>query len=124
MQEHQRGHVVDDAGGVAQGAQPLAGHLGPDDLVMVKAHPAGGLVPAGGRLADVVQQRRQPQHQVRLAVLQRDRLLEHRQRMGVDVLVLVVLIDLQAHRGHLGQHVLGQPGVHHQLNAGPRIGPE
>ena len=91
--------------------------------MVVKAHATTGFVSPGGRLTDVVQQRRQPQHQVGLAALQRDRLVQDRQRMRVDILVLVVLVDLQAHRGHLGQHVRGQPGVHHQLDTGPRVGP-
>ena len=55
------------------------------------------------RLADVVQQRRQPQDQVGLRrrlvrLLQVDRLRQHGQRVLVDVLVLVVLVDRQPHR--------------------------
>jgi hypothetical protein len=93
--------------------------------VVVEAHPATGDVPAGVRLADVVQQRREPQHQVRLGVrlLQLDRLLQHHQGVLVDILVLVVLVNLQAHGGDLGQHVRGEPGVHHQLDTGPRLDP-
>ncbi len=125
MQEDQVGDLADDVLGVSQRAQPLAHHLRADHLVVVEAHPAARLEPPGGRLADVVQQRRQPQHQVRLArriggALQVDRLVQHGQRVPVDVLVLVVLVDLQLHGRHLGQHVVGQPGLHQQLDAAAR----
>jgi hypothetical protein len=71
-------------------------------------------------LADVVQQRRQPQHQVRRRrvrgrPLQRDRLVQHGQRVAVDVLVLVVLVDLHAQRRQLGQDDVGQAGGDEQL---------
>ena len=59
VQVHQLRHVVDHLLGVAAApASACATILAPDDLVMMKAHPAVGLVPAGRRLADVVQQRR------------------------------------------------------------------
>ena len=45
------------------------------------------------------------------SVLLRDRLLEHGQRVLVDVLVLVVLVALQPQRGQLGQDLVGQPGL-------------
>jgi hypothetical protein len=32
----------------------------------------------------------------------------------------VPLVDLQPERGQLGQHLVGQPGVDQQLQAGPR----
>ena len=64
MQIHQLRHVVDHLLGVLQRPHPLAGHLGADHLVVMKAHPAVGFVPARRGLADVVQQRRPAQHQV------------------------------------------------------------
>jgi hypothetical protein len=79
--------------------------------VVVERDAAARLLATGAGLADVVQQRSQPQHQVGSVVLQRDGPLEHAQGVLVDVLVLVVLVDLQAQRRQLGQHVLGQPGV-------------
>ena len=51
--------------GVPQRRQPLAHQLGADHLVVVEGHPPARLVPPRRRLADVVQQRGQPQHQVR-----------------------------------------------------------
>ena len=44
--------------------QPLAGHLRPDHLVVVEGHLPAGQQRPGPRLADVVQDRGQPQHQV------------------------------------------------------------
>ena len=114
----------------AECPHPRGRQLGPDHLVVVEADPAAGLEPARGRLADVVHQGRQPQHQVRaghdrvgVAVvrLQRDRLLQHGEGVLVDVLVPVVLVDLQAQGGQLGQHVVGQAGVHQQRQAGTRV---
>ncbi len=89
--------------------------------MVVKAHPAVGLVLAGARLADVMQQRRPPQHQIGALVLQLDRLPQHRQRMLVDVLVLVVLVDGHPHPADLGQHHVAHPGLHHQIDAGDRV---
>ena len=64
VQEDQPGDVLDEVLRVPQRLQPLARQLGADHLVVVERDPAAGLVPPGGRLADVVQQRGQPQHQV------------------------------------------------------------
>nr|CEL15991.1 hypothetical protein [Kibdelosporangium sp. MJ126-NF4]CTQ93915.1 hypothetical protein [Kibdelosporangium sp. MJ126-NF4] len=125
VQEHQRGDALDDVLRVPQRPQTLADHLGADHLVVVEAHATTGQVPPRVRLADVVQQRGQPQDQVRLAAvrLQVDRLLQHDQRVLVHVLVLVVLVDLQPHRGHLGQHVPRQARLDQQLDAVPRVRP-
>ena len=123
MQVHQLRYVVDHLLRVLQRPHPLADHLRADHLVVVEAHPAVGLVLAGGRLADVVQQRRPAQHQIRAAVrlLEVDRLPQHRQRMLVDVLVLMVFVDGHPHRAHLGQHHIAQAGLHHQVDAGDRV---
>ncbi len=48
-------------------------------------------------------------------------LLEHHQRVLVDVLVAVVLVDLEAQRRQLGQHVVGQAGVDQHLEPRPRL---
>ena len=80
----------------------VEGHLGP-------------LEPPGRGLADVMQQRRQPAHDVRLVaagLLQVDGLLQHRQRVRVDVLVTHVLVAFQAQRGQLREEVLGDAGAH------------
>ena len=65
MQLDQPGHVVDDVLREAQRLQPLAGQLGADHLVVVEGDAAARLEPPGLRLADVVHQRGQPQHEVR-----------------------------------------------------------
>jgi hypothetical protein len=49
--------------------------------------------------------------------LQVDRLLQHGQRVLVDVLVPVVLVALQRQRRQLGEHALGEPGVDEQAQA-------
>ena len=121
MQIHQLRDVVDHLLGVLQRAHALPGHLRADHLVVMKAHAAVGLVPAGGGLADVMQQRRPPQHQIRALVLKGDRLPQHRQRMLIDVLVLMVFVDGHPHRAHFRQHHIAQPGLHHQVDARDRI---
>ena len=64
VQEGQPGDRLDDVLRVPQRGQPLAHQLRPDHLVVVEGDPPARLVASGRRLADVVQQRRQPQHQV------------------------------------------------------------
>ena len=98
--------------------------------MVVERDAAAVLEPAGGRLADVVQQGGQPQHEVGTgdrsvrSGLERDRLLQHGERVLVDVLVPVVLVDREPQRRDLGQHLVGQPGVDQQLQARPRVRPE
>ncbi len=123
MEVHELGDLLDDLLRVPQRAQTLAGHLRADHLVVVEAHAAALDEPAGGRLADVVEQRREPQHEVRLRarLLEVDRLVEHDEGVLVDVLVLVVLVDLQPHGRHLRQHVVGEAGVDHQLEPPARV---
>ncbi len=41
--------------------------------------------------------------------------------MGVDVLVLVVLVDLHPHGGHLRQHDVGDPDLDQPLQTGDRV---
>ncbi len=64
VQLDQPGHVLDDVLREPQGPQPGPGQLRPDHLVVVERHPAAGLEAPGLRLADVVHQRGQPQHQI------------------------------------------------------------
>ncbi len=52
--------------------------------------------------------------------LQIDRLLEHRQRVLVDVLVAVVLVTLEGERRQLGQDVRRQAGLHQKRQPEPR----
>ena len=83
VQLDQPGHRGDRLLVVAHRLEPLGHHPGADQLVVVERHPSPGLEAAGRRLADVVQQRGEAQHQVRplaaAAALQRDRLFEHGQ---------------------------------------------
>ncbi len=116
MQIHQLGDVVDHLLGVLQRAHPLSRHLRANHLVVMKTHSAVGLVLAGAGLADVVQQRRPAQHQIRAVVLERDRLAQHRQRMLIHVLVLMVFVDGHPHRAHFREHHVAEPGLHHQVD--------
>ena len=100
---------------------PRLGQLGADHLVVVEGDPPVGLEAAGPRLADVVQQRGEPQHQVGPVGLQVDGLLQHGQRVLVDVLVPVVLVALQPQRRQLGQHPVGQTGVDQQPQSLARV---
>ena len=47
---------------------------------------------------------------------------KHRQRMLVDVLVLMVFVDGHLHAADLGQHHLTQAGLDHQVETGDRVG--
>ena len=95
--------------------------LAPDHLMVVKADSAVGLVLAGGGLADVMQQRRPTQNQIGPFIFQGDCLVQHRQRMLVDVFVLMVLVDRHPHSADLGQHHFAHPGLHHQVDPGDRV---
>jgi len=90
---------------------------------MVERHPAVRQQAAGLRLADVVQQRGQPEPQVGfqpVSGLQGDGLLQHGQRVLVDVLVPEMLIHFEPEPGNLGQHLIGHPGVHQQRDPAHR----
>ena len=122
MQIHQLGYIVDHLLGVLQRPKPLADHLCADHFVVMEADPAIGLVPTRRGLADVMQQRRPPQHQIGFTrFLQRDRLPQHRQRVLVDVLVLMVFVDGHLHATDLGQNHIAEPGPHHQFDTRYRI---
>ena len=130
VQLHQAGHLL---GGVlveGQRPHPLGGQLRADGLVEAEGDHTAGLEAAGGGLAHVVHQCGQAQHQVGpLAgpvgagrALQVDRLVEHRQGVLVDVLVVMVLVPLQLQGGQLRQHMGGQPQLGHQLQAAAGVG--
>ena len=124
MQEDQLRHRIDLVLAESQCRQPLADQLRADHVVVVERHLAARLEPASRRLADVVQQRGQPDDEVglrRQPILQLDRLLEDGQAVLVDVLVPVVLVAFQPQRGQLGQHAVREPGPHQQIEADPRV---
>ena len=123
MEGDQGGHVVGHAGGEAQLAEPGPGHRGTHHLMVVERHPAVRQQAAGLRLADVVQQRGQPEPQIGLQPVpgfQGDGLVQHGQRVLVDVLVPEMLVDLEPEPGNLGQHLIGHPGVHQQFDPAHR----
>ncbi|CAG6393505.1 conserved hypothetical protein [Actinacidiphila cocklensis] len=107
--------------GVLQLEHPRLGELGADHLVVVEGDPAVRFEAPGLRLADVVQQRGQPQHQVRPLGLQVDGLLQHRQGVLVDVLVPEVLVSLQPQCRQLGQHPVRETGLHQQAQPLARV---
>ena len=126
MQLGQPGDRLDRVPVEPERLEPPRDQLRADDLVVVEAHAAVLLEPSRRGFADVVQQRRESQHQIRARHragrpgLQVDRLLEHRERVLVDVLVPVVLVDLEPQRGQLGEHVVGETGVDEDLESAPR----
>jgi len=122
---------VHDVSGVPQRLESFAGELGSHRVVVVEGDLAAADCPAGGGLADVMQQGRQPHDQIRFMVgvgtpvdqitslLQLDGLLKDREAVLVDVLVAEVLVAFQSQRRKLGQHIVRQTGVHHQVQPGP-----
>ena len=117
VQLDELGHLVDEVVAVAERTHALAYELGADDVVVVERDRATlDEAPSLG-LADVVQQRREPDDEVGRALeatLERDRLLQHGQRVLVDVLVAMVLVALEDQRRQLGQHLRRQPGLDQQ----------
>jgi len=120
VQPDQPGHVGHHVLREPQRGQPGPGQLGADHLVVMEGNAAVRQQRPRFRLADVVQQRGQPQHQIGLQavpVLQPDGLAEHGQRMLVDVLVPVVLVRLQPEPRHLGEDLLGHAGIDEHRDA-------
>jgi len=125
VQLDQLGHVPDHVVREAQRGQPALGHLRADHLVQVEGDPPVRQQGPGLRLADVVQQRGQPDREVTVKPvprLQRDRLPQHGEAVLVDVLVPVVLVSLHPEPGYLGQNLVGHPGLHQDIDAEGRIG--
>ncbi|GDY55034.1 hypothetical protein SVIO_056570 [Streptomyces violaceusniger] len=114
MQLDQAGDILDQLIGVLELRHPVLGHLRPHHLVVVEGDPAVLLEAARLGLADVMQQRGQPQRQIGALGLQVDGLVQHRQRVLIDILVAVVLIALQAQRRKLRQDAVGEPRLHQQ----------
>ncbi len=120
MQADQLGDVLGNVVRQPQLLQPAAGQLRPDDVVVMERHPPVRQELPGLGLADVMQQRGQPQPQVRLELVplfQGDGLIEHGQRVPVNVLVPVVLVDFQPQPRHLGQEHIGNAGPDQQVDA-------
>lgn len=106
----------------AQVAKAGARKAGALHVVVVEGDPAARLEPARGGLADVVQQGGEPQRHIGLGIgmprpFECDRLPQHRQRVLVDILVVVVLVDLEAQRRHLRQELREQTGLDQQTDA-------
>ena len=115
MEEHQVPDIVDDLARVAQRPQPLPGHPRPDHLVVVEAHPAGAELP-GGRLADVVEEGGEPEHQVGAGAH------GHRDAVGQHVLVTLYRVLLHLQVDQLGEEVGGEPGADHPPQGRFRVG--
>ena len=115
VQVHELADGVDLVVGVAQGAQPVAGHAGADHLVVVERHPVR---PDGARLglADVVEQRGQPHDRAAGRGLG-----DHRDRVGQHVLVAVDRVLLDPHGGQLGEETSATPGVDEEPQPGRRV---
>ena len=110
VQLDEPGHGGDRVGVEAQRLQALAREPRALDVVVVERDSAARLEASRRGLADVVQQRREPQRHVGRGIriprrLERDGLRQHGQRVLVDVLVVVVLVDLEPQRRHLGQEL-------------------
>ena len=131
MQLNQPGNGLEGVLVEAHRLQPACGQLRADHLVVMEADAAVVLEAPGRRFADVVQQRGQTQHEVGTGhqrsrgagrTLQCDGLLEHDQRVLVDVLVPVVLVDLELERRQLRKDLRGQAGLHEQREPLPGRG--
>src|SRR5699024_6931705 len=120
----------------AQRPHPPGGELGADDVVVVEGDTAPGLEAPGAWLADVVEERGEPEDEVGPGdgmgllpvtpvragrALQVDRLLQHGEGVLVDVLVPVVLVDLETKGGQLRQHLAGQARLDEEAQAGDRV---
>ena len=108
--------VVDDFIGVAQRGEALAHHARAHDLVVMEGHASVALEATSLGLANVVQERGEPQHEVGprgrlMRGLQVDRLLHHDERVFVDILVAVMLIDLKLQAGEFRQDVRRKAGL-------------
>ncbi len=128
VQLHEACDALDGLVVEAQGLHPPACDLGAHHLVMAEADRPGGLEAPGGRLADVVHQGREAQREVRggngavRARLLLRGLFHDREGVLVDILVVVRRVRLELQGGHLGQHDLREPRLHHQLDAAARLG--
>ena len=115
MELDQAAHGSDVVGRIPQGAHPLLGHAGPDDLVVVERHTVRS---EGARLGlpHVVEQRRQPQD----PVVARGA-LDDGDGVGQHVLVAVDGVLLQAEGRQLGQELVGQARLDEEPQAPARL---
>ena len=114
VQRDKLADVRDHGRGEPQCAEAVTGQGGPGQVMVVEGHPAIGQHAARLGLADVVQQRREPDHQVvfqAIRRLQRGRPGQHGQGVLVDVLVPDMLVRLQPQPGDLRQDLLRHPGA-------------
>ena len=109
-----------------QRLQTLAGHFGTHRVMVVEAHLAARLEPAGLRLADIVHHGGQAQRQVGgghravRAGFQGDSTFEHNHRVLEDVLVAVVFVDLQLQGWNFREEDVRKTGFDQRLKAGAR----
>jgi len=125
VQLHQPGHVLDDVLGEPQRGQPTPGHLRAFHLVVVERDASVGQQRPRPRLADVMQQRGQPDGQVAVQAvprLQLDGLPQHGEAVLIDVLVPVVLVGFHPQLGHLGQDLAGDVGLDQHVDAERGVG--
>ncbi len=90
--------------------------------MVMEGHPAVRKQRASLRLTDVVQQRGQPDHEIAVQavpVLQPDGLIQHSERVLVDVLVPEVLIRFQAEFRDLREDHVRHTRVHEQRDPPP-----
>ena len=123
VQVHELADLRDRVGWVPQRPEARLGHLGPHHLMVVERHALGGELP-GPRLADVVQEGGEAQHQVRTLRLQGDGVVEDGERVGEDVLVPVDGVLLQPQQRQLGDELGRQPDLGRQRQCGGRRPPE
>ena len=119
MQLHEPRHRLHRRRRVLQCLETFGRQLRAHHVVMMEGH-LRTLEPTGGRLTDVVQQGSQTIDDIGLVaagLLQVDGLLQHGQRVRVDVLVTHVLVAFQAQCRQLGQEMLGHPGAHQEIQA-------
>ena len=127
MQFDEPAHIRDELLVEAQGPQPLRRKLRTDDVVVMEGHDSPALGALRRGLADVVHQRRHPQHEIGgepmlPRLLELDHLVEHRETVLVDVLVVVVLVDLEPQGGQLRQHDRGDAGLDEEFEADAGVG--
>ena len=117
MQLHEFGNVIGEIVGIPQLAHPLLRHSRTHDLVVVKADPSSCFELACLGFTDVVQQCREAQCQIGLTRgfvdrFEGDRLLENRQCVLLDVLMVMVFVCFEAKKGKFWKNDVRDAGVH------------
>ena len=116
VEEHEPGDILDLLAGEAKSLHARTGHPGPDDLVVVERDAARRELP-GGRLADVVEQRGEPEVEGR-----RD-LLDNGDRVSQHVLVVMQRVLLEGQRRQFRQEMVGQSGLDQFPQRPGNVGP-